>query len=314
MGVAMLTSTVATRLKRAQVRCRIDRSAGAGTEPMGAGTEGSGVAKRSKREDGKNVKRDKLPGKKYEKALEDLQEDLCSMQRWVVETGARIVVVFEGRDTAGKGGVIKRIMERVSPRVFHVVALPKPSDREKTQFYYQRYAPHLPAAGEVVLFDRSWYNRAGVERVMGFCTDAEYEEFMRTCPGFERALVESGIRLIKYFLDVGPDEQEKRFVERMEDPRKHWKLSEMDLEAMRRYYDYSRAYDEMFTVTHTEFAPWHIVDANDQKRARLNCIAHLLDLVPWHPIPWQAPELPKKQARGKYRPARPDLIHVPERW
>ncbi len=256
----------------------------------------------------------KLKGKQYDKALKALQTDLCGMQRWVQETGERIVVVFEGRDTAGKGGVIKRITERVSPRVFHVVALPKPSDREKTQFYYQRYLSHLPAAGEVVLFDRSWYNRAGVERVMGFCSNAEYEEFMRTCPGFERALVESGIRLVKYFLDVGPAEQEKRFLERMQDPRKHWKLSAMDVETMARYYDYSRAYDEMFAVTHTEFAPWHLVDANDQKRARLNCIAHLLELIPWHPIPWEAPELPPRQLKDGYRPKRPDLIEVPERW
>lgn len=257
----------------------------------------------------------KLRRKAYEKALEKLQTDLCELQRWVKETGARVIVVFEGRDTAGKGGIIKRIVERVSPRVFRVVALPAPSDREKTQFYYQRYAVHLPAAGEVVLFDRSWYNRAGVERVMGFCSDEEYEEFMRTCPGFERALVESGIQLIKYWLDVGPEEQKKRFLSRMRDPQKHWKLSAMDLEAMRRYYDYSRAYDAMFAATHTEDAPWHIVDANDQKRARLNCIAHLLETVPWTHVPWQAPDLPERQEPGDYRPSRPaDLVHVPERW
>jgi polyphosphate kinase 2 len=237
------------------------------------------------------------------------------MQRWVRETGAKIVVVFEGRDTAGKGGVIKRIMERVSSRVFHVVALPAPSDREKTQFYFQRYVRHLPAAGEVILFDRSWYNRAGVERVMGFCSDEEYGEFMRTCPGFETALIESGIRLIKYFLDVGPEEQEARFRERMEDPRKHWKLSPMDLEAMRRYYDYSRAYDEMFAVTHTEMSPWYIVDANDQERARLNCISHLLETVPWEHIDWEAPKLPKRQKRpDDYKQSRPNVIPIPERW
>jgi polyphosphate kinase 2 len=255
-----------------------------------------------------------LKGKHYDKALKALQTELCGLQRWVRQTGERIVVVFEGRDTAGKGGVIKRIMERVSPRVFHVVALPKPSDRERSQFYYQRYLSHLPAAGEVVLFDRSWYNRAGVEHVMGFCSDGEYQEFMRTCPGFERALVESGIRLVKYFLDVTPEEQQKRFRDRMEDPRKHWKLSAMDLETMRRYYDYSRAYDRMFAVTHTEFAPWHLVDANDQKRARLNCINHLLELIPWQPIPWEAPELPQPQAKDDYRPNRPGVIEVPERW
>jgi len=259
-------------------------------------------------------KSDKIARKKYEKALAKLQVDLCEMQRWVRTTGARIVVIFEGRDTAGKGGIIKRILERVSPRVFHVVALPKPSDRERTQYYFQRYVAHLPAAGEVILFDRSWYNRAGVERVMGFCSDAEYGEFMRTCPGFEHALMESGIQLVKYWLDVGPEEQEKRFRERMEDPTKHWKLSELDLEAMRRYYDYSRAYDEMFAVTHTEVSPWHIVDANDQKRARLNCIAHLLDTVPWEHVEWEAPKLPARQQPGGYKPSRPDVIHVPERW
>ena len=256
----------------------------------------------------------KLGKQEYEAALEALQIDLCRMQRWVRETGARIVVVFEGRDTAGKGGVIKRIEECVSPRVFKVIALPAPSDREKSQFYYQRYVRHLPAAGEVVLFDRSWYNRAGVERVMGFCTDEEHSEFMRTCPGFEHALIESGIQLIKYFLDVGPEQQAKRFRERVEDPTKHWKLSPMDLEAIRRYYDYSRAYDEMFSATHTAVSPWNIVDANSQKRARLNCIAHLLDTVPWQPIPWEAPELPEHPGPGDYRPPPSRANHVPERW
>ncbi|HEX5788757.1 MAG TPA: polyphosphate kinase 2 [Woeseiaceae bacterium] len=260
------------------------------------------------------MNRQKIDKEVYEDALDSLQADLARMQRWVKESGARIVVVFEGRDTAGKGGVIKRITERVSPRVFKVVALPAPSDREKTQFYYQRYARHLPSAGEVILFDRSWYNRAGVERVMGFCTDEEYGEFMRTCPGFEHALVESGIQLIKYFLDVGPEEQEKRFRERIEDPCKHWKLSDMDLEAIRRYYEYSRAYDEMFAVTHTEVAPWHIVDANSQKRARLNCIAHLLDTISWHRIPYNPPVLPEYPEPGGYRQHRPDVIRVPERW
>ncbi len=256
----------------------------------------------------------KLGKEVYEDALEGLQIDLCGMQRWVRETGARIVVVFEGRDTAGKGGVIKRIEERVSPRVFKVIALPAPSDREKSQFYYQRYVRHLPSAGEVVLFDRSWYNRAGVERVMGFCSDEEYAEFMRTCPGFEHALIESGIQLIKYFLDVGPEQQAKRFHGRVEDPTKHWKLSPMDLEAIRRYYDYSRAYDAMFARTHTEASPWHIVDANSQKRARLNCIAHLLDTVPWKHIPWEAPELPEHPPAGNYRSPRARADRIPERW
>lgn len=256
----------------------------------------------------------KLKGKVYKKALASLQADLCSMQRWVKEHGERIVVVFEGRDTAGKGGVIKRIVEKVSPRIFRVVALPAPNDRERTQFYYQRYVQHLPAAGEVVLFDRSWYNRGGVERVMGFCEDHEYEEFMRTCPGFELALVQSGIRLVKYWLDVGPEQQEERFRSRMTDPTKHWKLSPMDLEARRRWYDYSRAYDEIFAHTHTSWAPWHMVDANDQKRARLNCIAHLLDQVPWTEVAWEAPELPERQDPGGYAPPVLRVERVPERW
>ncbi len=255
----------------------------------------------------------KLRNKDYNKTLNELQTSLCEMQRWVRESGARIVVLFEGRDTAGKGGVIKRIVERVSPRVFKVVALPAPSDREQTQFYFQRYIAHLPAAGEVVLFDRSWYNRAGVEKVMGFCTDEEYGEFMRTCPGFERSLVDSGITLIKYWLDVGPEEQEKRFRERMHNPQKHWKLSPLDLEAMARYYDYSRAYHQMFSITHTDSAPWYLIDANDQKRARLNCIAHLLDTIPWQPIKWKSPKLPERQTPGDIPPA-PNAIHVPERW
>jgi polyphosphate kinase 2 len=269
---------------------------------------------RTSEDDQADGKRRKLKGKVYKKALATLQADLCSLQRWVRESGQRIVVVFEGRDTAGKGGIIKRIVEKVSPRVFRVVALPAPNDRERTQFYYQRYVQHLPAAGEVVLFDRSWYNRAGVERVMGFCTDHEYEEFMRTCPGFEHALVQSGIRLIKYWLDVGPEEQEKRFLSRMTDPTKHWKLSPMDLEARRRWYDYSRAYDAMFAATHTSWAPWHLVDANDKQRARLNCIAHLLGQVPWTEVPWDAPELPARQDPGDYERPALEITRVPEHW
>ncbi len=263
-------------------------------------------------------KDDKKPGKlgkkTYRKALFDLQVELCKLQRWVTESGAKIVVVFEGRDTAGKGGVIKRIMQRVSPRVFHVVALGKPSDRERTQLYYQRYVPHLPAAGEIVLFDRSWYNRAGVERVMGFCTEAEYDEFMRTCPGFEFALVQSGTILLKYWLEVDAEQQLERFESRVEDPTKHWKLSPMDIQAVKRYYDYSRARDDMFAHTHTEWAPWYVVDANDQKRARLNCIAHLLDQIPYEDIPWEKPELPGEAAKGDYREPPGKFARVPERW
>jgi polyphosphate kinase len=256
----------------------------------------------------------RLKGKEYRKALAQLQADLCNLQEWVRNSGERIVIVFEGRDTAGKGGVIKRIVEKVSPRVFRVVALPAPNDRERTQFYYQRYVEHLPAAGEVVLFDRSWYNRAGVERVMGFCTDHEYQEFMRTCPGFEFALVQSGIRLVKYWLDVGPEEQEQRFLSRMTDPTKHWKLSPMDLEARRRWYDYSRAYDAMFAATHTSWAPWHLVNANDQRRARLNCISHLLSQLPWTEVEWEAPALPERQEPGDYHYPALDIEPVPARW
>jgi polyphosphate kinase 2 len=256
----------------------------------------------------------KIPKKEYEAAILDLQVELCKLQTWVRASGAKIVVLFEGRDTAGKGGVIKRIMERVSPRVFHVVALGTPSDREKTQLYYQRYIPHLPAAGEVMLFDRSWYNRAGVEKVMGFCTDDEYSEFMRTCPGFEFALVQSGIILLKYWLEVDQDTQLERFESRIDDPTKHWKLSPMDLEAVKRYYDYSRAADAMFASTHTEWAPWYVVDANDQKRARLNCISHMLSQIPYKEIPFEKPKLPKKQGKGDYVEPPHKFARVPERW
>jgi len=258
--------------------------------------------------------RGKLSKKEYESALLDLQVELCRLQTWVKATGAKIVVLFEGRDTAGKGGVIKRIMERVSPRVFHVVALGTPSDREKTQLYYQRYIPHLPAAGEVMLFDRSWYNRAGVEKVMGFCTDEEYGEFMRTCPGFEFALVQSGAILLKYWLEVDQDTQLDRFRSRIEDPTKHWKLSPMDLESVKRYYDYSRAADAMFAATHTEWAPWYVVDANDQKRARLNCISHMLSKIPYEHIPWEKPKLPRKQRQGSYEAPPHRFARVPEQW
>ncbi len=214
--------------------------------------------------------------------------------------GLKVCVLFEGRDGAGKGGTIKAITERVSPRVFRVVALPAPTERERTQMYAQRYIPHLPAAGEVVIFDRSWYNRAGVERVMGFCTEKEYAEFIRTCPGWERALVESGILLIKYWLTVDNEEQEKRFEERIEDPRKHWKLSPMDVEARRRWYDYARARDAMFVATDTSWAPWYVADFNDQRRGRLNCISHLLSLIPYEDLPYEPVELPARDESHAY--------------
>ncbi|MGE9271638.1 MAG: polyphosphate kinase 2, partial [Verrucomicrobiales bacterium] len=233
---------------------------------------------KSKKKSGKLVK------EKYNDELRRLQVELCKMQDWVVETGAKVLVIFEGRDTAGKGGVIKRIKEKVSPRVFRVVALPAPNDREKTQFYFQRYAAHLPSAGEVVIFDRSWYNRAGVEKVMGFCSEEEYEEFFKNCPGWESALIRSGIILIKYFLVVSPDEQLKRFESRISDPTKQWKLSPMDVRARDHWYDYSRAYDRMFDETDTEDAPWHLVRSDDKKKARLNCINHLLEQIPYHKI------------------------------
>jgi polyphosphate kinase 2 len=226
-------------------------------------------------------KKTKLSNKEYEEALAKLQAELVKLQYWVQKKGLRVIVVFEGRDAAGKGGVIKRITERVSPRVFRVVALPAPSERERTQLYIQRYMAHFPAAGEVVLFDRSWYNRAGVERVMGFCTDAEYESFLREAPLVENAMIAHGIQLIKYWFDVSMDEQQRRFRKRITDPRKIWKLSPMDVASFNRWYDYSRARDAMLNATDTDTAPWHIVQADDKKRARLNCIAHLLDQIPY---------------------------------
>lgn len=237
----------------------------------------------------------KLGRKAYEKALYDLQVELCHLQAWVKATGERAVIVFEGRDAAGKGGVIKRITERVSPRVFRVVALPAPSEREKTQLYAQRYIQHFPSAGEIVLFDRSWYNRAGVERVMGFASMEQVQHFLRSTAFFEREITETGIRLIKYFLHVDQEEQEKRFISRMTDPTKHWKLSPMDIESYRLWDQYSIAYDDMLRQTHTPEAPWFIIDSNDKKRARLNCISHLLNQFDYREIPFEAPKLPKRE-------------------
>ncbi|SDY09002.1 polyphosphate kinase 2 [Nitrosomonas sp. Nm33] len=224
--------------------------------------------------------RSKLKRKNYEKLLRDLQAELCVVQNWVIATGQRIILVFEGRDTAGKGGTIKAITERVSPRVFRVVALPAPSDREKTQMYMQRYMAHFPAAGEIIIFDRSWYNRAGVEHVMGFCTEAQHRRFLELCPFIEKQIVDNGIYLIKYWLEVSDEEQERRFHARIDDPVRQWKLSSMDLPSRERWYDYSRARDEMLAATDTDFAPWHIVHSDDKKRARLNLIAHFLKTDP----------------------------------
>ena len=226
----------------------------------------------------------KLKRKDFEKRLAKLQAELVKLQLWVQHKGLKVIVIFEGRDAAGKGGVIKRITERVSPRVFRLVALPAPTEREKSQMYIQRYIPHLPAAGELVIFDRSWYNRAGVERIMGFCPEKEAVRFLEMCPEFERVMIQSGIILIKYWFEVSQQEQTRRFLARINDGRKIWKLSPMDLESHRRWYDYSRARDEMLLATDTPFAPWYIVNADDKKRARLNCISHLLSLIPYEEI------------------------------
>ena len=242
----------------------------------------------------------KLSRNEYEAKLSKLHAELVKLQNWVTEKGLKIVVIFEGRDAAGKGGVIKRITERVSPRVFRVEALPAPTEREKTQMSGQRYIRRFPAAGEVVLFDRSWYNRAGVERVMKFCTEDEYERFLQDTPMFERWIVESGIQLIKYWFDISMEEQERRFQDRMDDPRKIWKLSPMDVESFKRWYDYSRARDDMLAATSTGWAPWYIVDADNKRCARLNCISHFLSLIPYKKLPREKVELGKRDMKGKY--------------
>jgi polyphosphate kinase 2 len=242
----------------------------------------------------------KLTRKRYEKELRALQTELCRLQEWVKHKGLRVIVVFEGRDAAGKGGTIKAITERVSPRVFRLVALPAPSDREKSQIYMQRYIQHFPSAGEVVIFDRSWYNRAGVERVMGFCTKDQYQGFLDNCPQVEKYIVDGGILLIKFWLEVGKEEQERRFAARIDDPLRQWKLSPMDVDSWTRWYDYSRARDAMLEATDSEHAPWHIVRSDDKKRARLNCIAHLLSLVPYEKVRRKKVELPKRSDKGKY--------------
>jgi polyphosphate kinase 2 len=239
----------------------------------------------------------KMKRKAFEKELYKLQVELTRLQAWAVAEGARAIVVFEGRDTAGKGGVISRIMQRCSPRVFKHVALPAPSDRERSQLYIQRYIAHFPAAGEIVLFDRSWYNRAGVERVMGFCSEHEHERFLQLAPGIEREIVNNGIILLKYFLDVSQDEQRRRFKARIEDPVKHWKLSPMDVESARRWWDYTRAYQAMLAATDTAEAPWYIVPADDKRRARLNLIRHMLDNISYRKVEVDLPKIPKAQPR-----------------
>ena len=243
---------------------------------------------------------EKLRRKDYEKALRKLQVELCHLQSWVKEKGERVIIIFEGRDAAGKGGTIKALTERVSPRVFRVVALPAPTSREKTQLYMQRYIERFPAAGEVVIFDRSWYNRAGVEYVMGFCSDDEHRRFLELCPGVERYIIDAGIRLIKVWLEVGQEEQERRFRARIEDPVRQWKLSPMDIESYRRWYDYSRARDLMFEYTDVDHAPWYIVDSNDKKRARLNIISHILDRIPYKLVDSEKVKLPERSHKRSY--------------
>ncbi len=263
---------------------------------------------------GANGAKPKLKNKEYEAELFKLQIELVKLQEWVKKTGARIVILFEGRDAAGKGGTIKRILERVSPRVFRLVALPAPTDRQKTQIYAQRYVEQLPAGGEVVIFDRSWYNRAGVEHVMGFCAREDYTKFLKGCPAFENVLINNGIILLKYWMDVSEKEQHKRFLARIQDPTKRWKLSPMDLESHRRWYDYSRARDAMLAATDTPSAPWYLVPSDDKKRARLNCIADILSRIPYEEVPYTPPKLPPRQKAKGYR--EPDSKHtvVAQRW
>ena len=256
----------------------------------------------------------KIGKKEYEAELFKLQVELVKLQDWVKATNTRIVIIFEGRDAAGKGGMIKRIIERVSPRIFRVVALPSPTERQQTQLHAQRYIEQLPAGGEVVIFDRSWYNRAGVEYVMGFCTDEEYRQFLKDCPTFEGFLVSQGIILLKYWLEVSEKEQNKRFLERMEDSSKRWKLSPMDLESHRRWYDYSRARDAMLAATDTKASPWYVVPSDDKKCARLNCIAHIISSIRYEEIPYTPPKLPPRQkAKGYVEPKQKHRI-IPQHW
>jgi polyphosphate kinase 2 len=258
-------------------------------------------------------KPDKLKMQIYEEELRKLQIELVKLQEWIKHKGLRVIVIFEGRDAAGKGGVIKRITESLNPRICRVVALGVPTEREKTQWYFQRYVAHLPGAGEMVLFDRSWYNRANVERVMGFCTEEEYREFLRSCPEFERMLIRSGIILVKYWFSVSDEEQERRFQSRINDPTKRWKLSPMDVESRARWVEYSRAKDEMFAHTDIKQAPWYVVNADDKKRARLNCISHLLSMIPYEDLTPEPIKLLPRQASGGYvRPPITDQTFVPE--
>ena len=248
----------------------------------------------------KNGRPEKMKRKVYEKEMHKLQVQLCHLQDWVKEKGLRVIIIFEGRDAAGKGGTIKAITERVSPRVFRVVALPAPSDREKSQLYIQRYVERFPAAGEIIIFDRSWYNRAGVEYVMGFCTEEQHRRFLELCPIIEKFIVDGGIMLIKIWLEVGKDEQERRFSARIEDPLRQWKLSPMDIESYGRWYDYSRARDMMLEMTDSQHAPWYVVRSDNKRKARLNCISHILSLIPFKKVPRDKVKLPKRSNKEKY--------------
>jgi polyphosphate kinase 2 len=257
----------------------------------------------------------KLGKKQYLQALGTLQVELVKLQEWIKYKGLKVVVIFEGRDAAGKGGAIKRITESLNPRVCRVVALPAPTEREKTQWYFQRYVAHLPASGQMVLFDRSWYNRAGVERVMGFCSEEEYQEFLRSCPEFERMLVRAGIILVKYWFSVSDEEQKRRFRQRIEDPTKRWKLTPMDLASRARWFDYSKAKDEMFKYTDIKQAPWYVVASDDKRRARLNVISHLLSLIPYEDLTPEPIDLPREQKdEGYVRPPITDQTFVPNRF
>jgi polyphosphate kinase 2 len=279
------------------------------SEPMGM-REGTVRLTKPEKEETQKLKK-----KVYEKELAKLQIELVKLQEWVKEKGLKVVVLFEGRDAAGKGGVIKRITQSLNPRIARVVALGTPTEKEKSQWFFQRYVAALPAAGEITLFDRSWYNRGGVERVMGFCTDEEYREFYRTCPEFERMLVRSGTILIKYWFSVSDEVQEKRFEARIEDPTKRWKLSPMDLKSREKWVEYSKAKDEMFKYTDLKQCPWYVVNADNKKKARLNCISHFLSLIPYKDLTPEPVELPPRQKRKGYvRPPMEDQTFVPEKY
>ena len=276
---------------------------------------GNKKSKNQKKETSEIIVKEKFNKKFYEKELRRLQIELVKLQEWIKEKGLKVVIIFEGRDAAGKGGVIKRITQSLNPRICRVVALGTPTEREKTQWYFERYTPHLPAAGEMVLFDRSWYNRAGVEKVMGFCTEEEHKDFLRSCPEYERMLVRAGIKLIKYYFSVSDEEQERRFQERITDRSKRWKLSPMDLESRSKWVEYSKAKDEMFAYTDLKQAPWYVVNADDKKRARLNCISHLLSLIEYEDLTPEPIKLPPRQKnKGYIRPPISDQTFVPEKY